>query len=120
LERRGIFRLYEGTVSRNVAGFGDAVMVVRGAAFEMYGGEMTLPAAEQRGIVVLQGMDIMRVHTPSKQIVAGSKSPQRGGVWTRLRIKDSEEMPVIVEAECRFEKSGGDIDGRVIRLTDDN
>ncbi|MDR2047957.1 MAG: hypothetical protein LBP69_00735, partial [Treponema sp.] len=39
LERRGIFRLYEGTVSRNVAGFGDAVMVVRGAAFEMYGGE---------------------------------------------------------------------------------
>jgi hypothetical protein len=48
---------------------------------------MTLPAAEQRGSVVLQGMDIMRVHTPSKQIVAGSKSPQRGGVWTRLRIK---------------------------------
>jgi hypothetical protein len=48
---------------------------------------MTLPAAEQRGIVVLQGMDIMRVHTPGKQLVAGSKSPQRGGVWTRLRIK---------------------------------
>jgi hypothetical protein len=44
-------------------------------------------SAERRGIVVLQGMDIMRVHTPNKQILAGFKSPQRGGVWTRLRIK---------------------------------
>jgi hypothetical protein len=38
---------------------------------------MTLPAAERRGIVVLQGMDIMHVHTPNNQILTGFKSPQR-------------------------------------------
>jgi predicted outer membrane repeat protein len=74
LERGGTFRLYKGALSRNMAGFGDAVMVNRGTVFEMYGGE----------------------------------------------IKDSEGMPVVVEQEGRFEKTGGDIDGQVIRLTDDN
>jgi predicted dehydrogenase len=51
------------------------------AALEKSGLRINNPAAERSGYVVLQGMDFMRVHTP----------PQKGGVWTHLRIITNHE-----------------------------
>jgi hypothetical protein len=38
------------------------------------------PRPEGRGIVVLQGMDCMRVHTPTNKALLGSKRPEGRGM----------------------------------------
>ncbi|MDR1933022.1 MAG: sugar phosphate isomerase/epimerase [Spirochaetales bacterium] len=38
------------------------------------------PRPEERGIVVLQGMDCMRVHTPTNKALPGSKRPEERGM----------------------------------------
>jgi len=49
---------------------------------------MTNPAAEQRGIVVLQGMDCMRGLIPlDTKFLVGTEPPQRGGVLNPLANK---------------------------------
>ncbi|MDR1142922.1 MAG: hypothetical protein LBK77_01730 [Spirochaetaceae bacterium] len=50
LGRRGVFRLYGGTLKGNVAGLGDAVMAGSGGVFEMSGGEIR--DSEKQPVVV--------------------------------------------------------------------
>jgi predicted HTH domain antitoxin len=50
--------------------------------FELFLARNDSPRPEGRGIVGLQGMDIMRVHTPTNKTMPGPNA-LKGGVWTR-------------------------------------
>jgi hypothetical protein len=67
------------------------------------GKQMTLPALQDGGIVGLQGMDFMRVHTPDKQNNNGSKRPEtpppKGGFLSMYPQTESTDLPGLAVAE---------------------